>query len=95
VTSARLGAGMAVLEYVGLVAAVALMLAGLLVLRAHTVGRRAPVRAVPAVVHLLGRPGGLITVDRPPPPVRPPRPPHRPRPPRPPVVVDVPDWLLR
>ena len=80
--------GLAAAEYVGLVAAVALVMGALLVLRPHDAGRRAPVRPLPAIIELIGAPVQPV--------VRPPRPPRkrRRRPPPEPHIVDVPDWLL-
>ena len=83
--------GLAAAEYVGLVAVVALVIGGLLVLRPHDAGRRPPVRPLPGIIDLIGAP------------VRPPTPPRtrtgpvrrpRPRPPRERHLIDVPRWLL-
>jgi hypothetical protein len=86
--------GSVALEYLGLVGAVLAIAAALVVVRPHSLGPRAPVRPVPAIVRLIGRP--LVDL-RPPPRPSPPRP-HRPRPrprlPRrtPPPFVPLPDW---
>ena len=82
--------GSVALEYLGLVGAVLAIAAALAVVRPHSLGPRAPVRPVPAIVRLIGRP--LVDL-RPPPRPSPPRP-HPPRLPgrTPPPVVPLPDW---
>jgi hypothetical protein len=87
--------GLAAAEYVGLVAVVGLVIAGLLVLRRHDAGRTPPVRPLPAILELIGAPARPLV--RPPPrPTPRPRRPTRPRPRRPvePRIVDVPRWLV-
>jgi hypothetical protein len=88
----RRAVGSSTLEYLGLVGCVAIVIGGLLVLREHTVGRRAPVRPVPVLERLLD-----VLRDEPPrvrtTRVRPRPAPRRPARPRP--TVEVPDWLVR
>jgi len=88
--------GMATAEYVGLVAAVCLVIAGLLVVRPHDAGRTAPVRPLPAIVDLIGEPARRLLPPPPRPNPRPPRP-RRPRPrpvPTPRIVVELPPWVV-
>lgn len=93
--------GFAAAEYLAIVAAIGLMLAGLLTLRAHEAGRTPPIRAIPVLAKLLATPQRLLrppVVPRPPISTRPPRRPRRPpvrRPTPPPIVIQVPEWLLR
>ncbi|HJZ60726.1 MAG TPA: hypothetical protein VKD47_01085 [Miltoncostaeaceae bacterium] len=92
----RRAEGSVSLEYLGLVAAIAAIVVALAVVRPHSLGARAPVRPVPAIVRLIGRP--LVELH-PPRPSRPraPRParPRRPRPrPDPPPLVPLPDWAV-
>ena len=88
--------GASVVEYLGAVAAVGLVMLGLLVVRPYAVPRRDPVGAVPYVVRLLGHqarrldppraraaPTKVRRTNR--------RSPRR----RPPLVVDLPEWLVR
>ncbi|MCU0308556.1 MAG: hypothetical protein MUE51_12465 [Thermoleophilia bacterium] len=92
------GAGAA--EYLGLVAAVGLLVGALLVVRPHLGGRTPPVRPIPAVVRLLGAPVRLMApapapAARPAPPRarRAPRVRRRPPPPPPRPVLMLPEWL--
>jgi len=83
--------GSAVVEYAGIVAVIACLFAGLLVLRPVSTGRRAPVRPIPAIVRLIQAPAAPVLM---PPRRRPsPRRPYvrRPRP-KPPDVL-LPTWL--
>ena len=83
--------GSVVVEYAGIVAVIALVMAGLLVLRPVHLGRRAPVRPIPALVRLIERPP-VSVMPRIPARPRPPRP-KRPRPSRPqPPGVLLPTW---
>jgi hypothetical protein len=85
--------GVAALDYLAIVAVIALLVAGLLVVREQVASRQAPVRPLPGLVRLLGRVGEVLDPHRP----------HRPRPARPrrprprpdPVIVRLPPWLLR
>ncbi|MDX6646083.1 MAG: hypothetical protein QOK40_1810 [Miltoncostaeaceae bacterium] len=88
-------AGSAVAEYLGLIAAVAAVVAGLLVLRPHVVSRRPPVRPLAPFVRILGE---LAPPSPPRAAPRRPAPPGRPAPRRPrpaPLVVPLPTWLSR
>ena len=83
--------GSAVVEYAGVVAVMACLFAGLLVLRPVSGARRAPVRPIPAIVRLIQAPAAPVLV----PARRRPRP-HRPyvRRPRPePPDLMLPTWL--
>lgn len=80
-------------EYVGIVVVVVVMFLGLLALRSTDLGRRAPVRPLPAILKLITLPVKPIVRVRPLPPVRP-RGPGRTRSPRlgpPPVLL--PTWV--
>src|SRR5205823_10597944 len=88
-------AGAGVIEYLGLIAAVAAVVGGLLVLRPQAVSRRPPVRPLAPFVRILSElaPAPLPRAKRPRP-ARPRRP--VPRPPRPgPLVVPLPTWFGR
>ena len=83
--------GSAVVEYAGIVAVIACLFAGLLVLRPVSAGRRAPVRPIPAIIRLIQAPAAPVLT---PPRRRPvPRRPYvrRPRPKTPDVLL--PTWL--
>ena len=83
--------GSAVVEYAGIVAVIACLFAGLLVLRSVSTGRRAPVRPIPAIIRLIQAPAAPVLT----PPRRRPatRRPYVPRPrPKPPEVL-LPAWL--
>jgi hypothetical protein len=98
VSAARGMRGVGVVEYVGLVGAVCLLMLGLATLRPHAVDRRAPVRALPPLVRLLGEPTRLLLPAPPPGPTKPRRRPARPRRPAPargPLILDLPDWVTR
>ena len=88
-------AGSSLVEYLGVVAAVALVFVGLLALSDHRVGREAPVDPVAQIVRVLGPPAPPARRSapraRPAAPARP-RPRRPPRPPRP--VVEVPTWAI-
>ena len=79
-------------EYIGIVIVIVLVFMGLVMVRATSLGDRAPVRPLPAILRLIQAPLRPIT------PVRPARPdgpvrPRRPRPPRPaPPTVLLPPW---
>lgn len=80
-------------EYVGIVIVLVLLFIGLLAMRSTSLGRRAPVRPLPAIVKLIEAPLKPIVK---PAPARPSgsRPPRRPRPPRPaPPGVMLPTWI--
>jgi len=83
--------GSAVVEYAGIVAVIACLFAGLLVVRPVSPGRRAPVRPIPAIIRLIQAPAAPVLT----PPRRRPatRRPYVPRPrPKPPEVL-LPAWL--
>jgi len=87
------GAGVA--EYVGLVAAVAAVVGGLLVLRPHTISRTPPVRPLAPFVRILAE---LASPAPPRPPTAHPARARRPVPRRPaagPLVVALPRWFGR
>lgn len=89
--------GFAAGEYLAVVAAVCLMLAGLLVLTSHRPGRTPPVRAIPVLSKLLAAPARLLrppVVRRPSAAVRRPRRPPVRRPSPPPIVIQIPRWLV-
>ncbi len=71
-------------EYVGIVIVIVLVFIGLVAVRSATLGDRAPVRPLPAILRLVQAPLAPIAAPRP---VRPPRPPV-PRPPRRPRAAD-------
>lgn len=80
-------------EYIGIVIVLILLFIGLLAVRSTSLGRRAPVRPLPAIVRLIEAP--LKPILRPAP-ARGDRPraPRRPRPPRPaPPEVMLPSWI--
>jgi hypothetical protein len=80
-------------EYLGIVIVLVLLFIGLLAVRSTSLGRRAPVRPLPAIMKLIEAP--LRPIVRPPV-ARPDRPraPRRPRPPRPaPPGVMLPSWI--
>ena len=80
-------------EYVGIVIVIVLLFIGLLAVRSTTLGRRAPVRPLPAIIRLIEAPLAPIATPRPGTPGTP-RPPRRPRPPRPaPPGVMLPTWI--
>ena len=83
--------GSAIVEYAGIVAVIACIVGGLLVLRPVNPGRRAPVRPIPAIARLLQAPiTPVVPLPRP----RPRR--HRPsvrRSPPPTAEVLLPTWL--
>lgn len=82
-------------EYVGIVIVVVLVFLALVTVRSTTLGRRAPVRPLPAVLRLIQAPLAPIAV--PPRPGRPDAPrarrPPRPRPAQPTVLL--PPWAVR
>ena len=80
-------------EYVGIVIVLVLLFIGLLALRSTSLGRRAPVRPLSAIVKLIQAPLKPIAKPAPARPHRP-RPPRRPRPapPSPPGVM-LPTWI--
>ncbi|MBM3665583.1 MAG: hypothetical protein FJW92_07315 [Actinobacteria bacterium] len=80
-------------EYIGIVIVLVLLFIGLLAVRSTSLGRRAPVRPLPAIITLIEPPPrpivrpALARPDRP-------RAPRRPRPPRPaPPGVMLPSWI--
>ena len=79
-------------EYVGIVIVIVLVFMGLVAVRATTLGNRAPVRPLPAILRLVQAPMKPITPVRPHRPSAPrgPRRPPRPRPPAPEVLL--PPW---
>lgn len=89
--------GYAAVDYLAVVAVVAIVLAGLTALRPRHVGTDAPVDVLPPIIRLLGHPARALA-----PPPRPARPrnrlPARPRPrPTPPprdrsAIVPLPEW---
>lgn len=82
-------------EYVGIVLVLLLVFLALVAVRSTTLGRRAPVRPLPAVLRLIQAPLAPIAV--PPRPRRPDAPrsrrPARPRPAQPTVLL--PPWAVR
>ena len=79
-------------EYVGIVIVIVLVFIGLVTVRATSLGDRAPVRPLPAILRLIQAPLQPITPARPARPDAPARP-RRPRPPRPaPPTVLLPPW---
>lgn len=83
--------GSAVVEYAGIVAVVACLFAGLLLVRPVSAGRRAPVRPIPAIIKLIQAPAAPVLTRTT---TRPRRPRSRPRRPRtPPPQVLLPTWL--
>lgn len=93
--------GNAAVDYLGIIAVVGIMFAGLVALRPTQVGPEAPVDVIPPIIRLLGHPVQNLEPrpTRPVPPAlpRPPRP-RRPRPPRPsrePSTIPLPEWWSR
>lgn len=83
--------GSAVVEYAGIVAVVACLFAGLLLVRPVRPGHRAPVRPLPAIIRLIQAPAAPVVARTPTRPRRHRSRPHRPRTPPPQVLL--PTWL--
>ncbi|NBP86799.1 MAG: hypothetical protein EBU54_17105 [Mycobacteriaceae bacterium] len=83
--------GSAVVEYAGIVAVIACLFGGLLVLRPASAGRHAPVRPIPAIIRLIQAPAAPVLVPSRPRRPRTRRPSRRPRPA--PPEIWLPAWL--
>lgn len=84
------------MDYIGVIAAVGMVMLGLLVVRPYVVQKRDPVGAIPYVVRVLGQQTRQLDPPKKMVPARPRKPAkRRPRPAKPKVVAQLPEWWTR